>query len=76
MTTFDPSELSAQGTARPSIPATRWRDIAAAGDWTGRLAFAAAVAVGLAVPLVWVAAQFYAPEEDEWAAYEDDNNER
>jgi hypothetical protein len=68
MTTFDPSELSAQGTARPSIPATRWRDIAAAGDWTGRLAFAAAVAVGLAVPLVWVAAQFYAPIDHDTGA--------
>lgn len=68
MTTFDPGDLAGDSQARSSIPVRRWRDVALASDLTGRLAFAAAVAVGLAVPLVWVAAQFYAPIDHDTGA--------
>ncbi|WP_374440843.1 hypothetical protein [Stella sp.] len=68
MTTFEPSDLTGDGSARRTIPAPRWRDLALAGDFAGRLAFAGAVALGLAVPLVWVAAQFYAPIDHDTGA--------
>ena len=68
MTTFDPGELTRDSSAGRAIPAPRWRDLILASDLAGRLAFAAAVLVGLAVPLVWVAAQFYAPIDHDTGA--------
>jgi hypothetical protein len=66
MTTFEPGARDAPGTR--TIPAAGWREMAIAGDLLGRLGFAAAVTAGLAVPLLWVTAQFYAPIDHDTGA--------
>ncbi len=68
MTTFEPSDLGRDATTTGGIPVPRWRDLAIANDLPGRLAFAAAIALGLAVPVIWVAAQFYAPIDHDTGA--------
>lgn len=68
MTTYDPGEVGRSRSIDSGIPATGWRHLVTASDLTGRLALAGAIAVGLAVPLIWVAAQFYAPIDHDTGA--------
>ncbi|MCC7273226.1 MAG: hypothetical protein IT561_11210 [Alphaproteobacteria bacterium] len=70
MTSIDPARnlASAKPLSGRTAAGFGWRFLAAEGDLVGRLALAAAVAFGLAVPLVWAAAQFYAPLDHDTGA--------
>ncbi|MGE0714254.1 MAG: hypothetical protein AB7P02_02325 [Alphaproteobacteria bacterium] len=69
MTTIEPAgDLASAKTLSAATAGIGWRQLVAADDLAGRLALAAAVAFGLAVPLIWAIAQFNAPLDHDTAA--------